>query len=107
MWYRVFGSTDAPVDLDALLAHLLACGHDVQTRVGSDEQGWFTATLVLGGEHRYELQRYLAGEEGIRAELNAWAAVVELLDTPHQERLMLHLIGTRQLFTLRAVEGKA
>ena len=52
---------------------------------------------------RYELQRYLASEDGIRDELNSWAAGIELIESPHQTALMQHMISTRQLFTLRPV----
>ncbi len=48
-----------------------------------------------------EASRYLSTEEGIRAELNTWAAWVESTgDGPIQQRLMQHLISTRQIFVL-------
>jgi hypothetical protein len=48
------------------------------------------------------LERYLATEEGIRADLNSWAAWLETADySPNHGPLMQHVISTRQLFTLR------
>jgi hypothetical protein len=105
-WHRVFGTNDDPVDPDALLAHLHGAGYAATGAFRGDEQGWFTAELTLGGAVRHcDLQRYLATEEGIRDELNAWAAGIELIDTPHQAALMQHMISTRQLFTVRGDDG--
>ena len=46
------------------------------------------------------LECFHADEEGIRAELNSWAAFLETCDGPHHVRLMEKAIQTRQLFTL-------
>ena len=46
------------------------------------------------------LERFHADEEGIRAELNSWAAFLETCDGPHQVALMERAIQAKQLFTL-------
>ena len=51
------------------------------------------------------LERYRADEEGIRAELNSWAAFLETCDGPHHIPLMERTIQTRQLFTLHNPTG--
>ncbi len=104
MWQRVFASRPtgpAPADL---LAHLHAAGFATTARFTGDDDGWFRAELVHEATGQaYELQRYLATEPGIRDELNAWAAWVELCDTPFQSALMQHLVTTQQVYTLKAV----
>ena len=47
------------------------------------------------------LECFRADEEGIRAELNSWAAFLETCDGPHHVPLMERTIQTRQLFTLQ------
>jgi hypothetical protein len=47
------------------------------------------------------VERFLAEDEGIRAELNTWAAFLETCDySPNNVPLMEHMIQTRQLFTV-------
>lgn len=43
---------------------------------------------------------FAADEEGVRAELNSWAAYLETCDAPHAVPLMERAIQTRFLFTL-------
>jgi hypothetical protein len=104
MWFRVFGSNlnePAPADL---LAHMQGRGYAVRGHFRGDDQGWFQATLALDDEEEepLELQRYLATEEGIRGELNTWAAWLETQEgSPHAGPLMQRMIATTQLFTLQ------
>jgi hypothetical protein len=103
VWYRVFGTSDMPPDPAALLEHLHAVGLDVTGRFHGDEEGWFRAGLAFraAGDQQVILERYLSTEEGIRGELNAWAAWLEAAgDGREHRRLMQHLISTRQVFTL-------
>jgi hypothetical protein len=52
------------------------------------------------------LERYLAEEEGIRAELNSWAAWLETHENaPEHTHLMERMIQTAQLLTLHGGEG--
>jgi hypothetical protein len=104
MWYRVFGTDAGPVPPASLLEHLHGLGFEAAGHFRGDEQGWFQAELRLAeGRAALQLERYLAEEEGIRDELNTWAAwLEEAADDPQRDDLMRHLIATAQLFTLRA-----
>jgi hypothetical protein len=101
MWYRVFGN-ESPIQPAALLQHLEQSGLEVTANFRADDQGWFRADFLLAGEEEpIKLERYLAAEEGIRPELNSWAAWLESVPhNPHQARLMQHMIGSQQVFTL-------
>jgi hypothetical protein len=109
LWYRVFGANDAPVDPAALLDHLHGLDYEVTGHFRGDEQGWFKADLVYpDADARLPLERFLATEEGIRAELNTWAAWLESTGDGHEPaRLMQHVIGTKQLFTLHCPDEDA
>lgn len=101
MWYRVFGTSETAVDPNTVLEQLHAEGFEVTGHFRGDELGWFHVDLLFGGETAIEVERYLASEEGIRAQLNTWAAWLESMpDNPRQLQLMQHMISTKQLFTL-------
>jgi hypothetical protein len=104
LWYRVFAASDAPIEPAALLEHLVGMGWPVRGDFRGDEEGWFAVTLELDGAIVAEVQRYLVSEEGIRAELNTWAAWIEQAaeGTSQQGRLMQQVISTQQLFTIQA-----
>jgi hypothetical protein len=106
LWYRVFGSNDAQIPPAALLEHLAGFGSKATGRFRGDDRGWFHAELALPEEGgQIELERYLAEEEGIRDELNTWAAWLETQeDNPQHGRLMQHVIASRQVFTLHLAE---
>jgi hypothetical protein len=100
MWYRVFGASDAEPPPAATLERLNELA-PVAGAFHGDDAGWFRAELTAAGAPM-ELERFLATEEGIRAELNSWAAHVEACgDSPEHVRLMERMIQTRQLFTVR------
>jgi hypothetical protein len=102
LWYRVFAASDAGVPADAILAHLHGLGAAVAGDFRGDEGGWFAAELRFAETTPLHLERFLAGEEGIRGELNSWAAYLETCDySPNHRALMERMIQTRQLFTLR------
>jgi len=103
LWFRVFGTNNAQPEPAALLEHLHQIGAPVPGQFRGDDQGWFRADFTLAaGAAPLQLERYLAGEEGIRDELNAWAAWLETADySPNNTRLMQHMVSTTQLFTLR------
>jgi hypothetical protein len=105
-WYRVFGTNDAAIEPTALLsAQSRHVGAQVTGRFRGDDLGWFEAELGLRGT-RLELQRFLAHEEGLRDDLNTWAAWLETAeDNPDAGRLMRQVIGTTQLFTFRPVDA--
>jgi hypothetical protein len=106
MWYRVFGTGEEEPNPAALLERL---GPAVAVKFHGDDAGWFRAELACHPDNGpLHLERYLASEEGIRNELNTWAAWVEATgEGPVQARLMQHLIGTRQVFTLWRPESPA
>jgi hypothetical protein len=103
LWCRVFGANDAQPDPAALLEHLRSQGLEITGQFRGDEQGWFAAAFIFAdGGTPVHLERYLASEEGIRHDLNSWAAWLETADySPNYGVLMQRVIATTQLFTLR------
>lgn len=105
-WYRIFGTNDAQPEPSDLLEHLQGLGHEVRSHFRGDDQGWFDASLVHPTSGEFQLERFLAGEEGIRAQLNTWAAWLESIEHEESGRLMQLIIGARQLFTLHGPEDR-
>jgi hypothetical protein len=100
-FYRVFGSNEVAPDPEILLARLRREAPAVQVRFAGAGANWFQVEIVVGSDPPLVLERYLAEEEGIRAELNTWAGILETCeDSPQHVPLMERVIGTRQLFTL-------
>ncbi len=101
MYSRVFAALDdvpTPAGIEALLA---ARGVGVRCAFAGDDAGWYRAELSCDGA-ALVLERYAADEEGVRAELNAWAGHLETLgEGPQAEALMERAIQARQLFTLQ------
>ena len=98
-WSRVFSRLETEPDSGALEAFLAKLGAVV--RFEADQNGWFRAETV--GSAVLELERFRADEEGIRSELNSWAAYLETSeDSPHLGALMERAIQARQLFLLRS-----
>ena len=101
-WYRVFARGDALPAPEAVLAHLAGLGITATGTFDGGAGDWLQAELVLGDGGPVHVERFLAGEEGIRAELNAWAAFLEACDySPNAGPLMERTIQSRQLFTIR------
>jgi hypothetical protein len=97
-WYRIFSKSDLEPDPDALAAIV---GPDASCQRHDGEQGWRRLDFLLLPDTELVLERYRREEEGIRAELQAWAAWLETLDNePEQDRLMLHLATTAQVFAM-------
>jgi hypothetical protein len=103
MWYRVFGAIDAVVDPAAFLERLQGQGLPVTGHFRGDEQGWFACELRLQADGTpVYVERYHTEADGLRDDLNSWAAWVETQEhDPNHRPLMQRLIGVRQLFTLR------
>jgi hypothetical protein len=100
MWYRIFGGNEVTPAPAAILEHFQSQGLSARGDFAGDEDGWFQAELVVEGMP-LRLERFLAREEGIRAELNSWAAWLETReDEPRHVALMERMIQTAQLFTL-------
>jgi hypothetical protein len=102
MWYRVFGLSEAAVSPAELQDALRAIGRNAPFHVRSDDLGWTAIDVDLGpGVPGLRLERYLTDADEIRDDLHAWAAWLETQDNEkHNEHLMQHVIGTKQLFTL-------
>jgi hypothetical protein len=102
MWYRVFVLSETQPVPSGVGAFLQSFDASIEARFHADEHGWFAADIDVPGEETIRLERFLASEEGIRAELNTWAAWLETRENnPHVGRLMQHMISTRQVFTLQ------
>jgi len=103
IWCRVFASNDdAPIP--ALIQnYLLTLIPGASVRFRSDDEGWFDADIALPPSDKpIHLNRFLVSEEGIRTELNSWAAWLETREEhPGFARLMEHIVATRQVFTLQ------
>jgi hypothetical protein len=105
---RIFSRDEATPDPGVLLAALAALGLNLQGNFEGDAEGWFLAELTLPSGEVLPLERYLAHEEGIRNELNAWAAVLEGREQlPQAAVLMERVIQSWQLFVLPAHVGRA
>ncbi len=104
MWYRVFAALDtvpSPAGMEACLA-----GPGVHCSFAADEAGWYRAELA-GAAGSAVIERFTADEEGIRAELNAWAGYLETKEAgPQQTALMERAIQARQLFTIETEEER-
>jgi hypothetical protein len=104
MWYRVFGKGESEPSAGALAASLHAEGLDVEPHFKGDDLGWTSGELRFPqGGTPILLERYLASEDEIRADLNAYAAELETCDySPNHRMLMEHAIQTKQLFVIRS-----
>jgi hypothetical protein len=106
MWLRVFGSNEIQPEPAALLEFLCGLDPACYGNFRGDDRGWFQAEFYRQGQVFWRLERYLAGEEGIRADLNSWAAWLETAEAnPNHGWLMEHIINARQLFTLQPAEN--
>jgi hypothetical protein len=107
MWYRIFaGNSDMPAP-DALREFLSSRYASISVEFAADDSGWYQADLLVDGV-AFQLERYLADEPGLRAELNSWAAWLETRENaPEHVRLMERMIQTVQLFTLQSKEESA
>ena len=70
------------------------CGPIGRTR--ADDKGWYQVHFPLL-QTSVEVNRWLAGVDDIRAELNTWAAWVEVNSGPELGWLMHHLVTAAQL----------
>jgi len=101
MYYRVFGTNASPVPPAALLEQIQHAGFAITGHFRGDAQGWFRADLVYPlADARIELERFLANEEGVRAELNTWAA---WLENAKQVQWLQHMISTTQIVTIQPI----
>jgi hypothetical protein len=107
-WFRVFGTNDAQPEPARLLEEARRLNPDVSGRFRGDDLGWFRADLALAGEEPpLPVERFLSSEDGIRAELNTWAAWLEETGRPEAVPLMQHMVSTTQVFTLGPLDPDA
>jgi hypothetical protein len=103
MWYRVFSLSDNAVSPAELVEHLHALALPAVPHFRGDDLGWTAGELVMPGDGTpVQLGRYLAKEDDLRDDLNAYAAELETMDfSPNSPKLMQHVVQTQQLVTLR------
>jgi hypothetical protein len=107
MWYRIFGSSREMPEPERILAFLDTNQVSRSGEFASDESGWYRVDFFIDCAS-LQLERYLAEEPGIRAELNSWAAWLETREeAPEHVRLMERMIQTCQLFTLQCADTSA
>jgi hypothetical protein len=105
VFYRVFGLTNKTPELSVLLEHLHAHALPATAHFRGDDLGWTGGELVAG-EMTVTVERYLTKEDDLRDDLNTWAGWLETrTDQPRHGELMQHVIGTKQLVTLRPPPG--
>lgn len=96
-WYRVFAAAEGAPALADIEVCLAGAGVPA-ARAFAEEADWAHAR-VQAGDVTVEIDRYQIGEEGIRVELNSWAAVLETReDDPLARGLMERVIQSKQLF---------
>jgi hypothetical protein len=106
-WWRVFGMNDVQAEPAAIEEQARFLCPRVEGQYSGDDQGLIRAEFrELAEEPVVLLERFLAEEEGIRGQMNTWAAWLETVESsPYRERLMQQVINTRQLFTLRGSQA--
>ncbi len=102
IWYRIFGTKDLQPGPAVVIEQFRSLGIEAEGRFYGDDQGWFQVELRSARDIPFlAIERFLAEEEGIRAQLNTWAAWLETAEeNPNHGWLMQHVISTCQLFTL-------
>jgi hypothetical protein len=99
MWCRVFGLNENVPAAEAIAEHLRQRGQPVDVHADADARGWFHLELTSAGGI-YFLDLY-GVDDGIRDDLNTWAAWLEENAGDRAVASMQRMIGTRQLITLR------
>jgi hypothetical protein len=109
MWFRVFGTEELAPEPAALLECLNAFGVPVEGHFKGDDLGWFGVDFIVPGDTQpLHMDRFLAEEDDIRDQLNAWAAWLETVDDPVRSgQLMQLMISANQVFTLECPRDRA
>ncbi len=100
MWCRIFALSETAPEPEAIVQHVRSYGSDAEVKADSDDRGWFHLELATSVGVFLLIDRYFA-EEGIRDDLNTWAAWLEENAGAEADRLMQHMISTRQMITMR------
>ncbi len=99
--HRVFSAQATHPEPGALLEFVNSNGLSATGHFHGDDRGWFAVELSLATGVTIEIQRFFADEEGIRAELNSWAAWLETVEGwPAVPDLMVRVVTAAQVFTL-------
>jgi hypothetical protein len=107
-WYRVFARSAEPVQPAVVLADLIWDGVPVNGHFQADEHGWYRCELIAApamGPIVVECFRVL--EDGLRPELQSWAAYVETIDSPHSPEFMEAINAAAQVFTVQVFDPRA
>jgi hypothetical protein len=109
MFYRVFSLKGDVVQPAALQEHLRSLGVEAPFEVRGDEHGWTSCQFrLVEGSSPLQIERYLTDADEIRDDLDAWAAWLETQSgNPNHLRLMQHVIGSEQMFTLKRPDDHA
>jgi hypothetical protein len=107
-WYRVFNRSPEPVHPAVVLANLTFTAAPVQGHFQADEHGWYRCELIAGaGIEPIVVECFRVFEEGIRPELQSWAAYVETIDSPYSQEFMEVLNASAQVFTVQLTDVRA
>ena len=98
---RVFASGSSAPSPSEILEVLQALRIPSTSDFGGDEAGWFRGSIHTQHHGVVDIERYFASEEGIRQELNTWAAWLEIIpDNPLGDTLMAKVVQAAQVFTV-------
>jgi hypothetical protein len=101
-WYRVFARSAESVQPAEVLTDLTFQGAPVQGHFQADEHGWYRCELLtVPGIAPIVVECFRASEEGVRPELQSWAAYLETIDSPISQEFMLAITATAQVFTMQ------
>src|SRR5262245_64812489 len=100
MWCRVFALNDIAPEPEAFVERLRSVGQPAVVEAEIDEQGWWFHLELHSSSGIYLVDRY-RHDDGIRDDLNTWAAWLEENAGDKATVLMQRMIGTRQLITMR------
>jgi hypothetical protein len=106
--YRVFGASVKQPPPELVLEYLLGLGVTGKAHFRGDDAGWTALEFSpIEGATPLAVDCFLSSEDGIRQELNAWAAWLETReDSPHHAALMERIIQTKQLYVLRQADKR-
>ncbi len=101
LWMRVFArseETPDPVELAEKVAEWLP---GATCHFGADDNGWFRLEIRPPAGGPIQVDRYHCEEEGVRRDLNTWAAWVETCDYCQDAPILMErIIQSRQFITV-------
>ena len=99
--YRVFARAEDVPAGEQIQSWLSELAPSSQAELAVEAGEWVRIDWTVGSGAPLILERYHVREEGLRAELNSWAGVLETCDdSPHHGPLMERTIQACQLFIL-------